>query len=628
MIAYYLRALPLRSPWLIRLPLLAITGGLLLTLVLASLIAAVQLRFADAVFPGVWAYGVHLGGMSRTQAEEALAAAFVYDDRAVFTFRDGERFWQFTAGDLGVQLDTVATVEQAYAVGRGSSLVGRLFEQAQAWFSGRAITARVRYDQNAAAARLAEIAAVINQPPRNAELTVNGVVVTSKPGVTGRALDIPAMLSLLDPLILRLDTGAELPLIVVETPPLIRDVEPAASRARAAVSGGVTLVADDPQGRMLGPWTLTPDQIAQLLVVGLADNGDGTLRYTVAANVEHFRAFLENLAPALETQPRSARFHFNEQTGQLEVFDPGANGRALNIDDTLLRLENAIFNPDPNARVVPAAFSYTLARYHPGLTAAELGISGLVAEATTYYTGSTVSRVTNIGVAASRFDGVIIAPGEEFSFNRILGEISKENGFVEGYVIIGERTGTDVGGGVCQVSTTAFQAAFKAGYPFTEWHAHAYRVSYYERGEGVGMDAAIYQSDAPGASLDLRFVNDTPYHLLIETSVYPAQQALQFRFYSTNPGRQVIKEGPQISEVVPAKPTVYEPNSALALGQELWVDWPAEGARVVVVRRILDASGNELRRDTFTRRYQPWNAVVQVNPADPRLLAQQQQSGG
>lgn len=619
----YTHNLRLRNPWLIRLPLLAITGALLLAAVLAGLVLAVQARFADAIYPGVWAYGVHLGGMSRAQAEEALAAAFVYDDRAVFTFRDGERFWQFSAGDLGVRFDVEATVEQAYAIGRSSSLVGCLFEQAQAWFGGRAVPVRVFYDQNAAAARLIGLAAQVNQPPENAALEVTGVVVASAPGVMGRALDIPAMLSQLDPLILRLDTGAELPLVIVETPPLIRDAEAAAARARAAVSGAVTLVADDAQGRALGPWTIAPDQLARLLSVGLADNGDGTLSYTVAANVEHFRLFLENLAPGLVTHARDARFHFNDQTRQLEVFEPGANGRALNVEDTLARLENAIFNPDPNARVVPVAFSYTLPRYHDGLTAAELGISGLVAEATTYYTGSTISRVTNIGVAASRFDGVMLAPGEEFSFNNILGDISRDTGFVEGYVIVGERTGTDVGGGVCQVSTTAFQAAFKAGYAFNEWHAHAYRVGYYDRGEGVGMDAAIYQSDIPGASLDLRFVNDTPYHLLIETSVYPAEQALQFRFYSTNPGRQVIKEGPEITEVVPPKPTVYEPNPELGPGQEQWVDWPAEGARVVVVRRILDANGGELRRDTFTRRYQPWSAVVQVNPSDPRLAQQQ-----
>ncbi len=618
----YTHNLRLHNPWLIRLPLLAVTGALLLAIILAGLVLAVQARFADTIYPGVWAYGVNLGGMTQAQAEAALAAAFVYDDRAVFTFRDGERFWQFSAADLGVRLDIEGAVAQAYAVGRSGGLAGRLLEQAQAWFTGRAVPANIYYDQSAAAARLADIAAAVDQPPQNAALDISGIVVSHTPGTAGRVLDIPAMLSQLDPLILRLDTGAELPLAIVETPPLIRDASEAAARASAAVSSAVTLVADDAQGRALGPWTIAPDQLARLLTVGLAENGDGTLRYTVSADVGHFRAFLENLAPGLAAQPRDARFHFNDETRQLEVFEPGANGRALSVDDTLLRLENAIFTPDPNARVVPVAFNYTLARYHEGLTAAELGISGLVAEATTYYTGSTISRVTNIGVAAARFDGTMIAPGEEFSFNDILGEISREHGFVDGYVIIGERTGKDVGGGVCQVSTTAFQAAFKAGYPFSEWHAHAYRVGYYERGEGTGMDAAIYQSDTPGASLDLRFVNDTPYHLLIETSVYPAEQALQFRFYSTNPGRQVVKEGPQISAVVPPPPTVYEANSEVGPQQELWVDWPAEGAQIVVVRRILDTNGGEIRRDTFNRRYQPWSAVVQVNPSDPRLTQQ------
>lgn len=618
----YTYNLRLRSPWLVRLPLLAVTGALLLGAILVGLVLAVQARYADAIYPGVWAYGVNLSGMSQAQAEAALADAFVYDDRAVFTFRDGERYWQFSAADLGVRLDVEAAVAQAYAVGRGGGPAGRLLEQAQAWFAGRAVPVSIYYNQAAAAARLESIAAEVGQPPRDATLAIDGVVVTSAPGATGRALDIPAMLGQLDPLILRLDTGAELPLVIVETPPLIRDADEAAARARAAVAGAVTLVADDIQGRALGPWTIAPDQLARLLTVGLAENGDGTLRYTVDASVEHFRAFLENLAPGLATQPRDARFHFNDEARQLEVFEPGANGRVLSVDDTLLRLENAIFNPDPNARVVPVAFNYTLARYHDGLTAAELGISGLVAEGTTYYTGSTISRITNIGVAAARFDGVMIAPGEEFSFNDILGEISRERGFVEGYVIMGERTGKDVGGGVCQVSTTAFQAAFEAGYPFNEWHAHAYRVGYYERGEGLGMDAAIYQSDTPGASLDLRFVNDTPYHLLIETSVYPAEQALQFRFYSTNPGRQVVKEGPQISDVVPATATIYEANSEVGPQQELWVDWPAEGAQVVVVRRILDTNGGELRRDTFNRRYLPWSAVVQVNPSDPRLNQQ------
>src|SRR5690606_14472325 len=181
----------------------------------------------------------------------------------------------------------------------------------------------------------------------------------------------------------------------------------------------------------------------------------------------------------------------------------------------------------------------------------------------------------------SRFDGIIIGPGEVFSFNRYVGDISPEEGYVSSSVIVGGRTVSGVGGGVCQVSTTACPAAFYAGFPILERYAHGYRVGYYETGEGVGMDAAIYPPD-----LDFRFQNDTDYHLLIEASIIPQQNMVQFRFYSTNPGRQVVKEGPVIRDVLPPAPTRYEVNNDLAPGQSLQVDWAAEGA-YVEVRRII-----------------------------------------
>ncbi len=172
-----------------------------------------------------------------------------------------------------------------------------------------------------------------------------------------------------------------------------------------------------------------------------------------------------------------------------------------------------------------------------------------------------------------------------------------------------------MGGGVCQVSTTMFRAALKAGFPITERNSHGYRVGFYElNGSPPGLDAAIFQPTA-----DFRFLNDTPYHLLLETSVFPSQQSIQFRFYSTNPGRQVVLEGPVIKSIVPALPTIYESNANLQLGQQQYVDWSAEGADVIFTRKILDAAGNEIREDTIYTHYLPWAAVVQVAPGDSRL---------
>ena len=618
------------NPWLVRLPLLFISGVVLLVVLLVVFVGVVQGMYSNAVVPGVWANGLNLSGMSRPEAESALANAFTYGDAAIFTFRDGERFWQYTASDLGVAFDLEATLDEAFALGRNNNAVFNLFEQASIWFNGRTIAPVVKYDQNKALEKLLEIADEVNQPAVDATLYIDGTQVVATSGSVGRSLDIQAMLAQLDNVILRLDTGAEIPLVIDETPPLMGDTALAAAQVQAAVSSPIMLEAVDTAGQVLGPWTASADQIAALLRIEPVYNGDGTIDYNVGINVDAFRAFLESIAPGLRTEAYDARYHFNDETRQLEVFEPAVNGRAVNIDESLNRVQAAIFNPDPNARRVAIAFDSVLPRYHSSVTAQELGITEMVSESTTYYTGSTEGRIANIIEAATRFDGVLIAPGEEFSFNNLVGEITAEEGFAEGLIIYGNNTIKGVGGGVCQVSTTVYQAAFYAGFPIVERNSHVYRVRYYEKGEGVGMDAAIYQGDpALGeASLDFRFTNDTPYHLLIETSIFPADQSVQFRFYSTNPGRTVVKEGPEISDVVPAKETLFQPNPDIPLNQERWVDWPAEGSYVSVTRVLLDVNGQEIDRQRFNTRYYPWGAVIQVNPQDSRLVSQRQPGSG
>lgn len=601
------------NPWLVRLPILLISGGMLFVMTLVMLVLVFQLHYADKVMPGVSAYGVNLGGMTREQAEAALKAAFTYDRNAVFTFRYGDLFWQSSAGELGITFDAAATVAEAFAIGHSGSLINDLGAQASAWLNGRSIAPIIRYDQQATVTRLSHIASELDQPAVNATLNISGTLALSTPSQNGRALDIPGTLARLEESLLRLDTGAEITLVVNESLPYIRDAEAAAAQINTALSSPFALVTDDQKGGTLGPWTSSVDQIRSLLVLSLVPNPDGTQSYAVSVNTEPLRPFVESLAPGLISLPQDGRFHFNEQTRQLEMIKESINGRELDVDATLQRVAETIFNPAN--RIVPLAFRYTLPRYSSSVTAIELGITQMVAEAATYYTGSTQSRVQNIIESLERFDGLILAPGEEFSFNRYLGDISVETGFVQGKIIFGGRTVEGVGGGVCQVSTTLFRAALKGGYPISERNSHGYRVGFYElNNTPPGLDAAIFQPTA-----DFKFINDTPYHLLMEASIFPQDQSVQFRFYSTNPGRQVILEGPVIRNIVPAKPTIYEANPELRLGQELYVDWAKEGADVTFTRRILDAQGQEIRTDTIYTHYLPWAAVIQVAVGDPRL---------
>jgi vancomycin resistance protein YoaR len=608
-------ARPWLNPWLIRLPLLLLGGTLLLALVLLLFLVAFQMRYAERIMPGVSVYGVPLGGLTPPEAQTLLAGRFSYPAEAVFTFRDGDRLWQMTAADLGVTFDVAATVQAAASIGHGANLLSNLVEQAQTWFNGHSLAPVLTYDEGVAADWLYTIAGEINRPPVNAALALNGGSLDRRDGQTGRTLDTGATLALLRAAVLRLDSGVELPLVIHETPPQVWNVTESAAQIQAALSAPLTLTATDEAGRPLGPWVATTDQIAALLTVARVDNGDGTQSYRTSVDMRAFEAYLHTLAPGLIVAPRSGRFHFNDSTGQLEVIQQSLSGRTLNVPETLKRMEEAVFQTDN--RVVPMVFDYTLPPYHNQVTAAELGITQMVAESTTYYTGSAPNRRSNIALSASKFDGLIIAPGEEFSFNTILGPIGPETGFLEDKVIFGGRTTLGYGGGACQVSTTAYRAAFTGGFAITERNSHGYRVGYYEqRGFPPGLDAAIWQPER-----DFRFQNNTPYHLLIEVSVYPAEDALQFRFYSTKHWNAEIEQA-VIKSLVPPLPTRFEANSELKPGEIVQVDYAAEGADVTVYRKIYDMNGNLVQEDAEFTHYLPWGAIYQVAPGDARLANQ------
>lgn len=170
-----------------------------------------------------------------------------------------------------------------------------------------------------------------------------------------------------------------------------------------------------------------------------------------------------------------------------------------------------------------------------------LGITSLIGEGRSNFRGSPKNRIFNIKAATKRFHGVLIKPGEEFSFVKILGEVDGDHGYLPELVIKNDKTEPEFGGGICQVSTTAFRAAIYSGLKITARRNHAYPVSYYNP---QGMDSTIYIPRP-----DLRFVNDTPGHILIQTEIVGTE--LIFKFFGTSDGRQVSIDGPHILEKKP-----------------------------------------------------------------------------
>lgn len=605
------------TPWLIRIPLLGMTAVLLLIFIAAIYVALLQVQYDRLIYPGVSAYGVDLSGMTQEQAIAALSANYTYGDQAVFTFRDGERAWQKSAKELGVVFDARKTVELAYQVGRGEGLINNLLAQGDAWINGRTVQPTVVFDESLAKAMLDQIGAEINRPVLDATLMLRGTTVSATASQVGRQLDTGATLNLVRQVILNLTTGAEIPLVIKETQPVLVNVDEATARLRAAVSSPIKLFIEAATTSDPGPWQATPDFIAGLLSVTRIDNPDGSAHYEVGVNVDPMRAFLNQMASELVVTPQSARFVFNEQTREFEVIKESVDGRELDIEATASAFEAAIFRTEN--RIVPLHFNLITPTANSTAKARDLGITELVVEATTYFYGSSDERRTNIQVAASKFHGLVIAPNQTFSFNEFLGDVSPETGYETGLVIFGDRTIQGVGGGVCQVSTTIFQAAFFGGYPIVERYAHGYRVGYYESGVttangqrfkgGVGMDATVYSP-----MIDLKFQNDTPHYILMEAYFNPTKQSLTFKFYSTGVGRQVFVEGPTMSNVVPHGPAKYTESTDLRPGQVRQIDYAVDGVDVRVWRTVKAGERILISGEEVYSHYLPWSDQYLVAP--------------
>lgn len=601
-----------RSSWLNRLGWFL--AGPLLTfvvvgLVLAFGVAGYEDQHANRFFSGVMVGNLNLGGLTRPEAEAALNQIFPYPNNQAILFVDPAtgREWPYTPAELGIQLNISQTLDTAYQIGRQGLLGDRLQQQFKIWYYGQQIAPIIIFDEGKVDAVLGQIATDVNRPAEDAHIVFDGTTLVYQPAVPGRELDRADTRGRLLQTLTHFQT-ARIELLIHDLAPTVQDPPEVAAQIQQMINTPITLYFQQPLADLdLQSVEITTEQLANWLRIELLDNGDGTSQYHLFMDENGIRNWLNTLAGQIYKAPQNARFYFDDYTRELVLVEPHIPGRELNIDATVAQISQQAKTPN---RSVPFIVQEIVPQVHAAATAQELGITQLITATTTYFYGSPPERKHNIARAAAQFFGIVIAPGEEFSFNRYLGDVTEEAGFTNGLVIIGGRTIEGVGGGVCQVSTTIFQAAFWSGFPIRERLEHGYQVHYYDDGEGAGMDATVFDP-----YVDFRFVNNTPYHLLIENYYNETYESLTFKFYSTSMGRTVVKSGPFVENVVPPNPDVWEYNPNLASGEIKQVDWAVEGAKVTVVREVYNKNG-ELMYGTeyFISNYIPWQNIYQYGP--------------
>lgn len=588
----------------------AVLLGLAVTFMVGILLVSTiyMLGSSKHILTGVAVNGIDLSGKTVDEASSILTSQMAYSASGKIILMDGDRSWLATPAELGLFIDARTSAQKALETGRTLNPLANLIESVRARYMGYNIAPTVYFDKNTAQQYLMKVAAEIDRPVVEAGININGIEVTTNPSQAGRTLDIDGTMKVLSVQLQTLQDGV-VPLIIRETPPQLVDAAPLADTARSILSAPLLITVPDASGSDPGPWTI--DQATLARVIAIKPNPENpSYPYKIGLDANALRGYLEGIAPELNRAPANARFIFNDDTRQLEILEKSTTGRSMDVEGTLANINTRLSAGEHNIPLVV----YTAApQITDSSTGQDLGITELVHAQTSYFYGSSSARIHNIRTAAANFHGLLIAPGEVFSMASAMKDITLDNGYSEALIIFGNQTIKGVGGGVCQVSTTLFRAAFFSGFPIEERYAHAYRVGYYEQTASGGSDPNLAGLDATVfiPVVDLKFTNDTPYWLLMET--YVSDTSITWKFYSTSDGRTVEWHNGGLQNVVEAPKPVYKLNSDLEKNQIKQVDWSADGADIQVNRTVYK-DGQIYFQDAYNTHYAAWQAVYEYGP--------------
>lgn len=556
----------------------------------------VERELTRRIYPNISVRGVAVGGLTPEQARETIErrlGAFLY---APVELSYGEQTWRPSAEELGVRLELDEALDAAFAIGRGDTRADNLRTAAAVWQEGADLPLRLVVDQAVLQRYLLTVAVAVETPPVDADLRLEGaniLVVGEEWGtqvlVDETVADITAAVQAIErqPVELRTRT----------LEPRLRDAEvaPVAAELNTILGGPVVLESSAGACTAGCRWQITPEQIAPWVTLRRVTAADGGPGFAVGVDQTGIRAALLPVAASVRQEGTLPRVAWNG--GALQIVTPGDPGLGLDADAALAQVSAALAGG-------PRQLELPMEPIPPPVTEANLaalGITSQVGVGVSSFARSEQYRITNIRAGARRMNGVLIPPGGSFSFNENLGEVNAENGFVEGLAIVDNRTQKEWGGGLCQVSTTVFRAAFFGGLPIGERHEHAFRIGWYEElGEPPGLDAAIFTPYN-----DMRFTNDSGGWLLLESYVDLERQRLTMVLYGTPSDRSVSYDHRVIERTpAPTKP-MYVDDPAHPRGYFRKSDTARGGIKVEVYRTVTQG-GQVIRQDTFPTEFKPW----------------------
>jgi vancomycin resistance protein YoaR len=567
-----------------RLVLLRRSAIVVVLVVLSGVVLGIAFAGSPArLASGVRIAGVDVGGLSPGAAKALLQQKWARLEHQPVSFRAGGDVWRLSPAQLGVRPDWRAAVDDARRQGEGFGPL-RGFRRLDVRVFGADVAPPTSVYDTALEYVLDRIARKVDAQRQEASVVLRGLKPQVVAGRAGRSLDRPAAATMI---VRALTSLSRQPVEL----PLRRDVPHVQPDDLTVVVAEVKTALSAPVHLTLGTtrFSIGRARVAQLLE--LPANGRRDLRIGGPGADKWFARLSQNV----DREPVDATWAISSSDIRVVSDQPGYS---LDVPKSAKALLRAVLVTDPTLRNASLVAGTTYAD-RTAKDAEAMHIEGLVASYETFY-GGDPNRVHNVQLVAHLIDGHLVAPDATFSFNEATGARTEDKGFKEAPVIINGELKTGLGGGVCQVSTTVFNAAYEAGLPIAARTNHALYISHYPQ----GRDATVDYPD-----VDLKFVNDTGHWLLLRTWV--GSSSLTVALYGTPVHRRVV------SDVAPLKVTGAPPvkrivDPSLAAGEKVVEDSGEPSRSTSVRRRVYNTDGKLLYDTVFYSSYRSEAATVRV----------------
>ncbi|SNX54905.1 VanW family protein [Thermoanaerobacterium sp. RBIITD] len=321
------------------------------------------------------------------------------------------------------------------------------------------------------------------------------------------------------------------------------------------------------------------------------------LKYKPKANYNNLNSFVTNISKDIDKKPVDAKISISY--GKINITND-IPGQKVDVGKTVDDVKNAInsfINNEGNSKI---EIPITVVKVDANIKASELSmVKNKIVSYSTQFNTSDVNRSENLAVAAKALNGKLLMPGDEFSLNKALGPRIIQNGYKEAPVIVGNKLVPDIGGGVCQVATTLYNAALRADLKIDERYHHTFPVGYVS----PGQDATI-----SGDVLDLKFKNPSQYPLYIESYINGNNFVVNLYGYTKDPSKRIDIYSEIVDKYEPKVNYVNDPT--LPEGQEKVEVEQHTGYKVNTYRLIYQNNVLQKKEFLYTDIYKPVDGVI------------------